>query len=131
MVYWIRSDSDSMSMEKHLYRGEGAGSLQNSLWTPPYIYLALYILSYNCPDDKGSTSLRIRFLLSKVNHVPEMHCSTGIHHVYNASETIHLKEILQRHVMVACWIHVYAGNLLRVALLYGSDLFQQLEESIT
>ena len=23
---------------------------------PPYIYLALYILSYNCPDDKGSTS---------------------------------------------------------------------------
>ena len=40
----------------HLFHGGGARDLQNPLWTSPYIYLALYILSYNCPDDKGSTS---------------------------------------------------------------------------
>ena len=56
----IRSDDEWIVIgfrnEHHLFQGKCAGSLQNPLWTPPYIYLALYILSYNCPDDKGSTS---------------------------------------------------------------------------
>jgi hypothetical protein len=40
----------------HLFHEDGVGDLQTPFWAPSYISLALYILSYNCPNDKGSTS---------------------------------------------------------------------------
>jgi hypothetical protein len=39
--------------------------MKNPLWTPPYISLVLYILSYNCPNDKGSTS-DVLLILSRI-----------------------------------------------------------------